>query len=1012
MGMILDGVAGSEQPDKSAEILDISGADISDWTSGLGVINWEHEGKEASDIIGRIIYAKKIFKRSDCENKRQLEYWDFVNCPLIYIKGELFDSDGHAQAKACAAIIRHYQKKELPILVRWSVEGSTLEQNGPLLKRTVCRRIALTIKPANSSAISGVISDENKNSKDEESAKADPLAFLIGAKKNENPDYRRLGYSPIVKCDPEFSLIGILSECLGELKKTISAGQYNAAPGTLIGGAALQREDQSLHNITFRNKAKSALRDYDPDKHGKFREYIKHQMPEASDDFIDRFVNAVGDWKVTRNQILSKAEFKIHAGKRGSAYFDHSEGILHTPEGRFKIFIPDLKDKNYGEILRDPKINRIHDKAIKNWITVHKAVKSGQIPVELVALASMFSSMSSNSFNPLHESVSETPEENLSIKKSENQDSRYSKELESISSGQKLPVWERDHFASRGYGSGNLSNSNPKKWNDIKNSLTNLVSKYGIDGRNIALAINNAKSKSSSKSKNVGFAPETIRYALGIMGLGDVTVPDSNFIRHIFSLHISGTDPKNEIIKKYLWNEHSEPLIAELDKYYYNNHPAVAYTRSKLRQQLNEDLKEQALLPSFWLDWLTIQSHEKKYGMINRAHHAITGHSVFWNTVKNVLNKYGIPHDYQIIKHDYEDGGSMATRVAHAVKELENQFGFLPATLALYATMIPAVLSHKESFQSIKKTELLTEKLKGLIKAEVNNIVDSKKHGIPGLSESPEQQKLLHGLDLDLPIADPQTTNIGTSAFHVPQHTGWRKNESGDLGYTKPAIIIDSRSDEIDSDKRSFSTSHRESAFYHLANNFFGLGEHVPVTSAFYHPTLGKPHSVQKIVEGGEHLKLNDPNHESTMSLLLHTGQLDKLSLMDLILGSHDRHPGNFLLTPKKSPYMHLIDNGLSIGEDRYLSIPDYAKDLKGTLHSEANNWLQNLDPNKLSGMMDSIGVPKENSTEAVRRLKVIQEQAQQPGIDKITVFNSPMTSFTDSPVKSPSRKIIPPISR
>ena len=27
---------------------------------------------------------------------------------------------------------------------------------------------------------------------------------------------------------------------------------------------------------------------------------------------------------------------------------------------------------------------------------------------------------------------------------------------------------------------------------------------------------------------------------------------------------------------------------------------------------------------------------------------------------------------------------------------------------------------------------------------------------------------------------------------------------------------------------------------------------------------------------------------------------------------AHDRHYGNFVMTPRKAPYMHLIDNGLS----------------------------------------------------------------------------------------------------
>ena len=126
-GMIIDGVAASEAIDSSGEVLDIKGCDISELEEGRGILNWEHRGEEAAgasanDIVGEIIFARKIFKGDDCQNERQLRYWKQVKTPFIYIQSELFDGDGdHEGAKSMAAMIRHYKTRDKSILVRYSI---------------------------------------------------------------------------------------------------------------------------------------------------------------------------------------------------------------------------------------------------------------------------------------------------------------------------------------------------------------------------------------------------------------------------------------------------------------------------------------------------------------------------------------------------------------------------------------------------------------------------------------------------------------------------------------------------------------------------------------------------------------------------------------------------------------------------------------------------------------------------------------------------------------------------
>jgi hypothetical protein len=1178
MGMILDGVFASEQPDSSAEIVVIKGADISDLQAGRATANWEHlgdkdPGHSANDHVGRVTYAKKIFTRGDCSNAREREYWDFVQVPFIYGKVELFNDEGHPGAVACAAMVRHYRNKGLPILIRYSIEGSTLEQNGPMLDRTIARRVALTIKPANKSAISGVISDGEDDSKkvSESTQPEDPLAFLIGTKKHENPDQRRLGGSPTIACDPEIHDVSDLTDRLNILAKTITAGNYNAAPGSLTGGAALQREDfgRELHDVGFAAKAKAALRDYDPDKHGPFKEYAKHSLPEASDSFLDRFAEAVGDWKVTKQQMLAKAEdeevqepggritrsgsgmstgstafkakqkkyehklkgiqaavaapkqvglpgmgvvtdegpalppaespeFKVRTGKRlkhGEAYFDHGGGVLHTADGRFKVYIPDLNDRGYGEILKDPGLNHIHDTALKNWVMVHKTMRAGKAPQEMVALASLFSAMSPNTAVPMQELAyghlmdmmgpptgkggfeGLDPTKELSRKEL----ARYAKEWNSISKGQHLPAWERDHFAKRTSGIWTeegrryIIGLGAQKWGGVKNyhelheTLVDLVAKHGTDARTIAGLLNDMKQRAGTKKQGEdpdvkGFAPKTIRYLLGMMGAGNVVVPDTHFIRHTFGLHTA--DPRSDVLKKYLWNEKNEPLLAEIDKYYLAHHPAVAHTRAKIQQQFGEDLGEQALFPSFWLHWLTIQPHEKRRGWFERgqAKNAETDHGVFWNAVKRVLTKYGIPHDHRLIKHEMDDGGSMAARVAHATKELENQFGFVPATLALYSTMIPAVLHNKE----LAKAEALAEQLQELAKGEpkvkkpkavpfsgkmvfpgeleilegphkgkfplldigsewhhvddggsvrkvkagaksyrINSepkasglgfqLVDAKKHGAPGLSEHPDQQAMLHGMDLAKEALPRQVgERRGMSAAQAGNETGWRQSRAGHISYVKPNFAMNSHLGVFN--QEGFTTAHREATFHNLAKNFFKLGQHVPTTAVFHHPTTGQPYSAQRRVEDVEHYEPSNPEHGATIERLRHMGQLDKLALMDMILDQVDRHSGNYMLTPKKAPYIHLNDNGLSMyGEDEVPNVPHYWSANTGNewveepLHPEAVAWAQKLNPQKLGDMMERLGVPQKQRAESVRRLGALQNRLANKSPDgKPFVFKNP----------------------
>lgn len=308
-GMLIDGALGSQCVDSSGEILDVEGADIIDLEEGRGVLNYEHQSSEekndkgdhknqGQEIVGKILTAKKIFKESDCENSRQRHFWKKVKHPFIYGVCRLYDGAGHEGAKALAAQIRDHHANGEPILVRFSVEGSTLEKVGNTLKQSVIRRVALTLKPCNRTADSGLLEDPNAP---EGWAKKFPID--LDKSEHVHPLYRKLGgefvteYVPLESEEDTEDLERALFK-LRVLRKALTAGSMDVAPSQLTGGAALQREDL----IKLRKKGLGTLKSF-LDKNDSFtrdqaRAALKAELPEASDDFIDHFADIAEDYRI------------------------------------------------------------------------------------------------------------------------------------------------------------------------------------------------------------------------------------------------------------------------------------------------------------------------------------------------------------------------------------------------------------------------------------------------------------------------------------------------------------------------------------------------------------------------------------------------------------------------------------------------------------------------------------------------------------------------------------------
>jgi hypothetical protein len=150
-GLILDGIASTEDRDSDNESLILKGADISMLENGKGRLNDNHSSGFFNSL-GRVIFAKKIFTEEDASTPREKMYWEMKHRPFLYIQGELFDN--HPNAQAASAIISHLHDKQCPLSVKASVEGDVVKisENGELLE-TKIHSIALTFVPANSETI-------------------------------------------------------------------------------------------------------------------------------------------------------------------------------------------------------------------------------------------------------------------------------------------------------------------------------------------------------------------------------------------------------------------------------------------------------------------------------------------------------------------------------------------------------------------------------------------------------------------------------------------------------------------------------------------------------------------------------------------------------------------------------------------------------------------------------------------------------------------------------------------
>lgn len=799
-GMMIDGIFASEAIDSSGEVLDVKGADISDLEDGKGVLNYEHRGDDApgaspNDIVGKIVYAKKIFNASDCENDRQRKYWDQIELPFIYGICRLYDAAGHPGAIAAAAHIRDHVANGEPILARFSIEGSTLKRDGQKLLHTVARRVALTFKPCNRSCDSGLLADPNapEGFKTPEVPK-DPLEAL--AEKFEHPGYAKIGFGP------EFQRYQPFPEDLG---KAYTAGGSNAAPSTLTQGSALQVEDPTLRKRFMANQMKAAVRDWKGE--GDFKTFVKFRLPEADPEFIDRFAAMVEDYKLKKKDPAQAQMFKpaeIGEGQlsiRGKPlmptpavtepHFDERTGVLHTPRGGFPMYIPG-RDPNpsvraaFHNAMAEPAASKVHAYALKNWMKVHKLLRAGKIPDAVLMHATLFSQLSPNTPVPMQELMYGHLVDTMRAAGIDARSPKFFKLKDrwiSRDSPNTFPDHSPKHWDKIGEGLRiqNDSKSTGRKvgelggfmlandkfenmaaYHRMQAGLKDLVLRHKHDARaganelmqhKVEFVNHENRRKNAEKKGRAdldpgdfdgipvrGLAPKTARYMYGMLGGGNVVVPDTHFVRHLFGLEKGRDTESIEYIKSLLWNEHNSPLLEGIDRYYGANHDAMKHMGDHPMLQGGSISPEHHLFPAFWRHWMAIVPHEQARNMRTMGYNEYTDHRPYWEAIGDYV-------DSRLSKGDQGDWATAQETAKEHLHWMET-LGEGPATLMYFAFLLPKLLGN--SFHILEGSPPESNKERDLLEVGSQYAVHGDPNG--GVADAATMVRKFEALAIDLSI--------------------------------------------------------------------------------------------------------------------------------------------------------------------------------------------------------------------------------------------------------------------
>ncbi len=698
--MILFGIFASEAIDKSGEVLKVSGADISDLQEGRGVVNFEHRGGAEStpaELVGKVVYARKLYKPEDATNEHERRCWDKVQLPMIVGAVRLFDDSGHEGAKALAAIIRDGKAHNEPILLGFSIEGQTAardDRNKQVLASTICRGVAITARPCNASCTLDILQD------------------ALATQKSERN--RLGGWSVYETADPEVP---------EDLAKALTAGGSMAAPGAHVQDLEKKAPPKAKSKLPqAKPKAKVVAK---PAPKAKATPAPKANAPTVA---------ATPEPEEAPLQFTIRGKVTTPNSSLEVPHFDEKKGILHTPNGSYPAYLPaqDGTEAAYHQLLSHPDVERAHHRAMEGWTRLHNLMREGKLPPEVVMHASLFSMMSPNTpvwaqemkYSKLIDAAHDTghdwsqPGGEAAIKRwlelnSPDVEPRHARDhFESAPASREGGAKQKLYTAAGGvgkYGFMESPSNAAANYHAMHSQLTALISKHPHDAQAAVSEMlqhkidsgnwENTRQSAIARGKPdkgayphgphmMGLAPKTSRYALGMMGGGNIIVNDTHFVRHFYGLEHKVDVNSINYLKSVLDNEHNHEILKGMDRWYEKNHPAVKFMLAHPVWGKAFHQPSDALFPSFWRHWMTIQPHEKMRGMKTAmAANELTTHGPYWSAINPLGKAEGL--------------SQLPLRTAMVHQKYTEHFGDVPAMMLYLSHLAPALIDEGERRMAI-----------------------------------------------------------------------------------------------------------------------------------------------------------------------------------------------------------------------------------------------------------------------------------------------------------------------
>lgn len=478
-----------------------------------------------------------------------------------------------------------------------------------------------------------------------------------------------------------------------------------------------------------------------PSKLSQFHKTEESKIPKQKKVDIEQPLTVRGHEVFANSQIKNNIE----------SDFDDNKGILHTPKGSFKVYLPHKDEQkldlfgtspkqHFENIIRRPDIQKIHTGAMNNFFKLNHLMKQGKIPDEVVAHAALFTTLSANNAVPMHEL---TYSRLVDTMKRHGIDPRHVSFQELMGKKGKIrEAWRQSDIPtelpehSREYWQGpaksGIIQQNPSKvtgrkagdiyklqyvdamgdklqhYPKLHQYLTDLVNTHKENGQSaVSQMMEDKVSGKSPMNLPAGFGPKIARYFYSMLGSGNIHVPDTHLVRHLFGLDSKKDTLTHKHLKQVLWDPKNHALLNKIDNFYANNYPTMKFVQDKY---FGGKPSKDAIFPAFWLHWLSIAPHEKMIG-IGKPHAAkqtFADHTPYWDKAREILERHGLSD----IKKADSVNVPLPIKTASAMYDLYREIGPHATKLIYYSKIVPILLSHhKTNNQSTSIIDRMKEKI-------------------------------------------------------------------------------------------------------------------------------------------------------------------------------------------------------------------------------------------------------------------------------------------------------------